>query len=64
MDEMNFPCKNCGHAFKWHQQSTFELWYCDYDDNCICNYFARKVASGDDGDEIEVQYDSESYRWN
>jgi len=69
MDEMNFPCKNCGHAFKWHQMATFELWYCDEVDlesgtYCTCNYFERKQASGADGDEIEVQFDNDSYRWN
>ena len=64
MDEMSFPCKNCGHAFKLHQQATFGLWYCDFEDRCECNYFERKQATGKDGDEIEVQYDSESYRWN
>jgi len=64
MDELNFLCRNCDHALKWHQQATFGLWYCDFEDICECNYFERKQASGMDGDEIEVQYDSESYRWN
>jgi len=64
MDEMTFICKNCGHSFLFHQQATFELWYCDFDDSCECNYFERKHASGTEGDEIEVQYDGDSYRWN
>lgn len=64
MSELDFPCQNCGHAFKWHQMSTFELWYCDFEDNCQCNYFERKRAKGTAEDEIEVQYDSDSYRWN
>ena len=64
MSELDFPCKNCGHAFSWHEQSTFELWYCDFEGSCQCNYFERKQAAGTDGDEIEVQYDSEAYRWN
>ena len=69
MDEMSFPCKNCSHAFKFHQQATFELWYCDDIDEeagtyCNCNYFERKQATGTPGDEIEVQYDNDSYRWN
>lgn len=64
MDELNFLCRNCGHAFKLHQIATFGLWYCDFEDRCPCNNFERKQASGRDGDEIEVQYDSESYRWN
>lgn len=68
MDEMSFPCKNCDHAFKYHQQSTFELWYCDFGDDvdgyCTCNYFERKQAIGTSEDEIEVQYNSDSYRWN
>jgi len=64
MDELEFLCK-CGHSFRLHQQSTFDLWYCDGDEEtCECNYFERKRASGRDGDEIEVQYDSDSYRWN
>jgi len=64
MDEMTFICKNCGHSFLFHQQATFELWYFDFDDSGECNYFERKYASGTDGDEIEVQYDNDSYRWN
>ena len=64
MDEMNLICINCGHAFKCHQQSTFELWYCDYEDSCPCNDFKQKRAAGTKDDPIEVQYDSESYRWN
>ena len=68
MDEMSFLCNNCGHSFRDHQQSAFDLWYCDFEDEsggyCNCNYFERKRASGRDGDEIEVQYDSDSYRWN
>ena len=64
MDEMSFLCRNCGHTFKVHQQATFGLWYCDFEDRCTCNNFERKYATGTDGDEIEVQYDSDSYRWN
>ncbi len=64
MDELDFLCKNCEHSFRLHQQATFEFWYCDYDNSCQCNYFERKRATGTDGDEIEVQYDSDSHRWN
>ena len=68
MDELNFPCKNCGHPFFMHELATFDLWYCDAVDEfgifCNCNYFERKYASGHAGDEIEVDYDNESYRWN
>jgi hypothetical protein len=68
MDEMNFLCKNCGHTFEWHEQSIHELWFCDHMDDlgnfCDCNNFVIKRATGKDGDEIEVQYDSETYKWN
>jgi hypothetical protein len=67
MEELT--CKNCGHSFKDHEQSTYDIWYCDAQDGefgelCNCNYFESKRAAGTDGDEIEVPYDSESYRWN
>lgn len=68
MDEMNIICKNCGHSFSLHEQSTHEIWFCDYEGSngnfCICNEFVVRQATGDDGDEIQVSYDSESYKWN
>lgn len=68
MGELIPICKNCGHSFRLHEQSTHEIWFCDFEDSggnfCICNEFVVRKATGDDGDEIEVQYDSESYRWN
>lgn len=68
MDELTPICKNCGHSFKFHESSTNNIWFCDFEDSmgnfCICNEFVAKRATGDDGDEIEVPYTSESYRWN
>jgi hypothetical protein len=68
MEELGPFCNNCGHDFKWHQQSTYGAWFCDFENElgeyCNCNYFEPKRAAGTDGDEIEVPYDSESYRWN
>ena len=61
-------CKNCNHEFKLHQQSTYEVWFCDFEDRygefCNCNYFESDRATGADGDEIEVPYDDQSYKWN
>jgi hypothetical protein len=68
MENIGPFCKNCNHDFKWHEQSFDDIWFCDFEnefgDLCNCAYFASKRAAGTDGDEIEVQYDSESYRWN
>jgi len=69
MDELTPICRNCGHSFKLHEQSTYEIWFCDFEDSsssnfCICNEFVVKRTIGDDGDEIQVPYDNESYKWN
>lgn len=65
MDELSFICRNCNHVLRFHQLTTFGIWYCDaIDEKCSCINFERKHATGTDGDEIEVNYDSESYRWN
>ena len=62
----NLICFNCGHDFKFHQQSI-DAWFCDFEDDlgqwCNCNEFYHKAA-GINGDEFVVPYDSESYRWN
>ncbi len=55
MDGMSEICANCGHEFKLHQLATFGLWYCDFNDNCICNEFIPKQILSDDDD---------SYLWN
>jgi hypothetical protein len=61
-------CKNCGHSFKMHEQSTLNVWFCDkmneFGEFCTCNCFESKRSSGTQDDPIEVQYDSESYKWN
>ena len=64
MEDMNILCKNCGHSFKWHQQATYELWFCDFANTCECNEFIKTVGKGTEDDPIEVLYDSESYKWN
>lgn len=69
MEELGPWCKNCNHSFKLHQQSaTPKLWFCDFEDEfgecCNCNLFEQKRAKGTQDDPIEVQYDSESYRYN
>jgi len=61
---MDFLCKNCNHSFNWHQQATFELWYCDFEGSCQCNYFERKQAADAGREDIKVQYENDSYRWN
>jgi len=61
-------CKNCGHSFKIHEQSTYQIWFCDavdeFGEYCNCNLFEPKRAAGTQDDPIEVQYDGESYKWN
>jgi primosomal protein N' len=69
MEDLGPWCKNCSHSFRVHQQSTYQVWFCDAVDNefgecCDCNSFEQKRAAGTDGDEIEVPYDNQSYRWN
>lgn len=68
MAELTPICKNCGHSFALHEQSTHAIWFCDFEDSggnyCICNEFVVKRATGDDGDEIQLPFDSNSYRWN
>jgi hypothetical protein len=69
MEELGPWCKNCSHSFKVHEQSVLGLWFCDAQDDefgeyCNCNYFEYKQGDGTDGNEFEVPYDSESYRWN
>ena len=67
MEELGPWCKHCGHPFKLHEQSTLQIWFCDYEDEfgyCPCNNFEPKRAAGTENDPTEVQYDSESYRWN
>jgi hypothetical protein len=61
---VNTLCRLCGHPFKMHECGFDQVvWWCK-DGNCSCDEFVPSVGSGKDGDEIEVQYDSESYKWN
>ena len=66
MEKLNL-CATCNHDLEWHQETSYG-WLCDeLQDNgeyCACDAFIPKRASGRDGDEIEVPYDNESYRWN
>ena len=68
MEKLGPFCKHCSHNFKLHQQNSLNLWFCDGEDEfgeyCTCNYFEPKSALSTDGNEIELPYDSESYRWN
>lgn len=68
MEDLGPFCKNCSHGFKIHEQSVLGLWFCDWQDEfgvyCTCNNFESKRAAGTDGDEIEVPYDDQSYKWN
>lgn len=36
MDEI---CKNCGHAFKWHESSGWYAWWCDAPGSCACDIY-------------------------
>lgn len=64
MEPLDLPCFLCGHKFRDHNQTeNLRLWWCDIGD-CPCDSFVPSKATGKDGDEIQVSYDSESYRWN
>lgn len=63
MDEMSIPCKLCGHAFKFHQMSTYEIWFCDFSDDCPCDAYWPSQSSKSTKD-IRVPYTGESYKWN
>jgi hypothetical protein len=66
MDPLNVLCKLCSHPFKDHSCSEdLRMWWCNGDlGSCVCDNYYPKEASGKDGDEIQVPYDSESYKWN
>jgi hypothetical protein len=67
VEEVGPFCSNCNHSFEVHEQSVDGLWYCDFEDEfgeyCDCTEFYQK-ATGMYGDEIEVPYTSDSYKWN
>lgn len=68
MEELGPFCKHCNHSFSIHEQSTLQIWFCDFENSsgeyCTCNYFESKRAAGTQDDPIEVPYDNESYKWN
>ena len=64
VNALDVLCYLCGHAFRFHNTTeNLKLWWCDVG-NCGCDDFIPTKATGKDGDEIQVPYDSDSFRWN
>jgi len=66
MDELNQLCKTCKHQFKLHQMATFGVWYCDFNDECLCNNFEQQTPPESGEYALEFQYDENdtTYRLN
>lgn len=47
MESLDILCKLCGHEFRWHQMSTYGVWFCDYEDSCECtNFYPMRLTIG------------------
>lgn len=58
-------CKNCEHTFWYHNRDSVGFtWYCAFGKDCLCNSYEPVPPLGTPGNEIVVQYDNMSYKYN